>query len=148
FGFSLLDMKRYLQTRGLPAEGYSLDIDDMRALGRPLIALVTIGGYAHFVVVKGVRSGHVLIGDPARGLMSVPDADFKKIWGGLALIVMKPPTNVTTGFNLARDWDPWSPSPIRTFQGERTITSITDNLPPIYQIETSILPYIIPVGGI
>lgn len=146
-GFSLLDMKAYLASRGLQAQGYRLDIDDMRSLGRPMIALVTIRGYTHFVVIKGARAGHVLIGDPARGLISVPDDDFKKIWSGIALIVMDPPPAVRPGFNLARDWNPWATAPTRSMQGERSINTITDNLPPIYQIQVQILPNI-PVGGL
>ncbi|MBN8847513.1 MULTISPECIES: C39 family peptidase [unclassified Sphingomonas] len=146
-GFSLLDMKNYLLARGFGAQGYRLGIEDMRALGKPMIALINVRGYTHFVVVKGARGGRVLIGDPARGLLKVPDAEFAKMWSGIALIVTDPPTGVSGAFNLARDWDPWSTSPTRIFQGERSITATTDNLPPIYQIQQQILPNI-RVGGV
>ena len=146
-GFSLLDMKNYLVARGFNTQGYRLDIDDMRALHKPMIALVNVRGYTHFVVVKGARDGRVLIGDPARGLIKVSDAEFAKIWSGVALIVTSTPNGVTSAFNLARDWEPWSQSPTRIFQGERSIAATTDNLPPLYQIEQQILPTI-RVGGI
>ena len=146
-GFSLLDMKTYLIERGLPAQGYRLDVADIQSIGQPMIALVTIRGYTHFVVIKGARDGKGLVGDPARGLMTMPDADFTKIWSGIALMVADPPATARPGFNLARDWNPWTSPPTRTFQGERSIATITDNLPPIYQIQQQLLPTI-RVGGL
>lgn len=146
-GFSLLDMKNYLIGRGFGAQGYRLDIEDMRALEKPMIALINVRGYTHFVVIKGARGGRVLIGDPARGLIKVSDAEFARMWSGIALIVTAPPNGREGAFNLARDWNPWSTAPTQLFQGERTITATTDNLPPIYQIQVQILPSI-RVGGI
>jgi len=146
-GFSLLDMKNYLIARGFEAQGYRLGIEDVRALAKPMIALINVRGYTHFVVIKGARDGRVLIGDPARGLIKVSDADFARMWSGIALVVVAPPAGLDGAFNLARDWDPWSTAPTRVFQGERTITATTDNLPPIYQIQVQILPNI-RVGGI
>lgn len=139
-GFSLLDMKTYLTKRGLPAQGYRLDVADLRSIAQPMIALVTIKGYTHFVVIKGARDGKVMLGDPARGLINMSEAEFTKIWSGVALIVADPPATLKPGFNLARDWDPWTSPPTRTFQGERTINNITDNLPSIYQFEKQIVP--------
>ena len=146
-GFSLLDMKTYLLRRGLPAQGYRLDVADIRSIAQPMIALVTIKGYTHFVVIKGARDGKILFGDPARGLLSLPESDFKKIWSGIALVMAEPPSTAKPGFNLARDWDPWTVAPSRTVQSERTIDSITDNLPPIYQIDKQLLPTF-RVGGL
>lgn len=142
FGFSLLDMKNYLASRGYAAQGYRLDVSDIRSLQRPMIALITIKGYTHFVVIKGARNGKILIGDPARGLLTVPELDFKANWSGIALIVSDNPDRPKPMFNLARDWDPWAAAPTRWFQGERTINTVTDNLPPIYQIERQLLPTI------
>jgi uncharacterized protein len=146
-GFSLLDMKTYLTRRGLPAQGYRLDVSDIHSLARPMIALVTIKGYTHFVVIKGAEGKNILIGDPARGLLTLSDADFHAIWSGIALIIPDRDNGAKPQFNLARDWNPWTSSPTRSFQGERAINTITDNLPPIYQIEKQILPTI-RVGGI
>lgn len=146
-GFSLLDMKNYLIGRGFGAQGYRLGIEDMHALAKPMIALINVRGYTHFVVIKGARDGRVLVGDPARGLIKVSDAEFARMWSGIALVVTAPPNGRDGAFNLARDWNPWSTAPTRIFQGERTITATTDNLPPIYQIQVQILPTI-RVGGI
>lgn len=60
-GFSLLDMKRFLESRGYQADGYSASLDRLIDAGIPAIALINYRGYSHFVVVKGVRDGRVLV---------------------------------------------------------------------------------------
>jgi predicted double-glycine peptidase len=66
-GFSLLDMRRYLQSLGFQADGFELPLDKLFEEGLPAIVLLNDRGYRHFVVVKGLRRGRVLVGDPARG---------------------------------------------------------------------------------
>lgn len=146
-GFSLLDMKNYLVGRGFQAQGFRLAVSDMRGLGLPMIALVTVKGYTHFVVVKGARDGRVLIGDPARGMFAMSDEDFTKIWSGIALIVIAPPARLIGRFNQASEWAPWTAPPTDSVIVPRTAGNITDNLPPIYQLQIQVLPTI-PVGGL
>ena len=67
-GFSLLDMKRYLDARGIKSDGYKVTIQDIQRTGVPGIALIELRGYKHFVVVKGVEGGQVLVGDPSFGI--------------------------------------------------------------------------------
>jgi predicted double-glycine peptidase len=101
-GFSLLDMKRYLLDLGLTADGYRVSLDQIRASGIPGIALVTVRGYRHFVVVKGITPAGVLIGDPAMGLRSMLPRDFEKVWNGVYFVL----TNAAAKgrFNDQRDW--------------------------------------------
>lgn len=143
-GFSLLDMKSYLRRLGFQAAGMRMEVADLRDLNLPVIALVTIRGYAHFVVVKGAQDGKVLLGDPMRGLVTMDDSAFAKIWGGIALVVTKPPAGVTPQFNAAADWQPWATAPTGRVW-VRTAGFTTDNLPPIYQVQRQLLP-LIPVG--
>jgi predicted double-glycine peptidase len=79
-GFSLLDMKRYLDDRGYQAEGIYADLDELADMGIPAIVLVNLNGYNHFVVIKGVKNGEVMVGDPAAGLKLYRKAEFEKIW--------------------------------------------------------------------
>src|SRR5690606_15568794 len=65
-GFSLLDMRRYLESQGFTADGFELPLDKLLEEGLPAIVLLNDRGYRHFVVVKGLRDGRVLLGDPAR----------------------------------------------------------------------------------
>ena len=67
-GFSMLDMKSYLNSAGFDAQGIRLGEKGLTNLSRPAIVLLDLKGFKHFVVVKGVRDGRVLVGDPMLGL--------------------------------------------------------------------------------
>lgn len=77
-GFSMLDMKRYLEHRGYQADGFRLPLAPLRTDVRlPVIALLTLDGYRHFVIIKGISPTDVLVGDPARGLKVFPREQFQ-----------------------------------------------------------------------
>src|SRR5262249_40664713 len=79
-GFSLLDLKRFVVSRGHLADGYGkLDILALARLA-PAIVPTVVGGNNHFVVVRGVREGHVLLADPAFGNRTMTVERFEAIW--------------------------------------------------------------------
>ncbi|RDE06316.1 C39 family peptidase [Sphingomonas aracearum] len=86
-GFSLLDMKRYLATSGLRADGYKVSLDAIRGRGLPGIVLVTVREYRHFIVLKGVGPTDVLVGDPSTGLHRLPRAKFEEMWNGVYFVL-------------------------------------------------------------
>lgn len=103
-GFSLLDMKSYLDRRGLRTDGFRMTLDKLADIGVPAIALINTNGYKHFVVVKGVEADRVVIGDPALGTIVVDRPIFESIWNGIVLAARE---DVETGrdyFGQARDW--------------------------------------------
>lgn len=106
-GFSMLDLKHYLDGRGLQADGFKLTLDQWAKLGVPGIALLNVGGFRHFVVVKGIRRDKVLLGDPSRGTTSLPRTAFEGSWNGIGLIVRVQARRARRGFNLQRDWSSW-----------------------------------------
>ncbi|MFZ5617567.1 MAG: C39 family peptidase [Pseudomonadota bacterium] len=103
-GFSLLEMKNFLEAGGLRADGFNLTLDRVAEIGVPGIALIDEGGYRHFVVVKGLARGKILLGDPARGLRTVSSKKFRQVWDGTILFVRSDLTTGKEGFNHARDW--------------------------------------------
>lgn len=103
-GFSLLEMKRYLESIGLKADGFSLSLERIEEIGVPGIALVDVRGYKHFVVVKGVTKDVVLLGDPSSGVISVSREDFTKRWDGTILFVRSEVQRGKDNFNKAEDW--------------------------------------------
>ena len=111
-GFSLLDMKRFLDAHGYQANGYRVTLEDVAARKQPVIALIDLGAYRHFVVIKGVAEGQVLIGDPALGLKIYKAADFKKLWNGVVLALYDAPNIKPAAFNLVSEWQPWSRAPV------------------------------------
>lgn len=102
-GFSLLDLRRYLRSRGLHADGFELPLDKLLQEGLPAIVLINERGYRHFVVVKGMRNGRVLVGDPAMGIRMVPRDVFETIWTNGVLFVVHNRRDLAR-FNDARDW--------------------------------------------
>lgn len=88
-GFSLLEIKRFVEKRGYVANGYRIkDVQRISNLRIPAITLITVRGYAHFVVIKGVAQGQVFIADPAFGNRSRPLEDFGQEWNGVILVVL------------------------------------------------------------
>lgn len=102
-GFSLLDIKRYLQSNGFDADGFQLPLEKLQQERLPAIALINEKGYHHFVVIKGLRGGRVLIGDPAVGTRSKSVAQFERVWENKLLFVIHNRRNWAT-FNSADDW--------------------------------------------
>lgn len=103
-GFSLLEMKNFLEASGLRADGFNLTLDRVREIGVPGIALIDESGYRHFVVIKGFAHGKVLVGDPARGLRTLSPKKFQQLWDGTILFVRSDLATGKKNFNNARDW--------------------------------------------
>ncbi len=103
-GFSMLDMSNYLNAHGLQAKGYKMTEDVIEKHRMPFIALVNNKGYNHFVVVKTVDSGRVLVGDPNTGNTEYSRDDFAKIWNGLALVVVNNASKAHAAFGDQKEW--------------------------------------------
>lgn len=87
-GFSMLDMKRYVESIGMRAHGYRIDAKALYQLQMPVIALMDVKHYKHFVLVKGASGGRVFIADPALGHRVVFERDFVAGWNGIVLAVV------------------------------------------------------------
>ena len=102
-GFSLLDMKRYLEAHGYEADGFEAPLDKLASARIPAIVLINENGYNHFVVVKGIRDQRVLIGDPSGGTRALTRSAFEALWANQILFVISNRQDVA-GFNQASDW--------------------------------------------
>jgi predicted double-glycine peptidase len=79
-GFSLLDLQRYVDRRGYEGVGYGrLALPDLIALA-PAIVPLSLNGYDHFVVFRGVWGNWVLLADPAWGNRTMPIERFESVW--------------------------------------------------------------------
>lgn len=102
-GFSLLDMQRFLGSRGYLADGFVQPLEKLTEAGLPAIVLIAEKGYHHFVVLKGIRDGRVLIGDPALGTRAMARASFEAVWVNHLLFVIHNRQEMAV-FNNANDW--------------------------------------------
>jgi uncharacterized protein len=87
-GFSMLDMKHYVESIGLRAHGFRIEPEALYRLQMPVIALLDIKGYRHFVLVKGAAAGRVFVADPALGHRVMLQHDFVQGWNGVVLAVV------------------------------------------------------------
>ncbi|PYC22550.1 C39 family peptidase [Pseudomonas alcaligenes] len=89
-GFSMLDMKNYLQTEGFRAKGYRLQANMLASVKVPTIVLVEIRGFKHFVVMQKATDQWVYIGDPALGHRRLTLDEFTQGWNGIVFAVIGP----------------------------------------------------------
>ena len=102
-GFSLLDIKRFLASKGFEADGFQVPLEKLDEEGIPAIVLIDERGYHHFVVVKGYKNDRVLIGDPARGTRSMSRRRFDDMWKTHIVFVIHNERDRAI-FNSPRDW--------------------------------------------
>lgn len=128
YGFSLLDMKRFLTAHGYRSDGYRVGLDRFKAAGVPGIVLLNTKGYRHFVVIKGLSDDAVVIGDPARGVRVIKRADFETMWNGIVFVLR---TDVAEGrrhFNQAADWHARPKAPFGAILSRRDLAAFTVQL--------------------
>lgn len=87
-GFSLLDMKNYVDTLGLEGRGYRVPFELLKNLKFPAITLLDTTGYRHFVVLKKATEDKVYLADPALGNKAMAAKDFITGWNGVIFVVI------------------------------------------------------------
>ncbi len=90
-GFSLLDLKRFLESRGYAGEGYGdVGLADLVDLA-PAIVPIRIYDYDHFVVFRGLAAGRAVLADSAYGNRTMLVPHFLDVWRGqIAFVVRRP----------------------------------------------------------
>lgn len=103
-GFSMLDMKKYLEAIGYRADGFRISLDRLIQVGVPGIMLINEDGYRHFVVIKGVSKDGVLFGDPAKGLRIFRRSDFEKMGDDVIFLIRDHRKSARSRFNQMKEW--------------------------------------------
>ena len=89
-GFSMLDMKRYVESIGMRARGYRIEPENLSSVSIPVVVLMDIRGYKHFVVLQRTEKDWVYVGDPVLGHKRYKFDDFVKGWNGIIFAVIGP----------------------------------------------------------
>ncbi len=103
-GFSLLDIKRYLQRHGLESNGYRAPLSKLAEVKLPAIVLLNVRGYHHFVVLEGIENNRVLLADPANGMRSEPIGVFESEWSGIFFLITSNIDQGQKSFNSDQKW--------------------------------------------
>jgi predicted double-glycine peptidase len=89
-GFSLLDLKRYAESKGFKAAAYAgVQLPDLEKFGPAIVPIIS-HGYPHFVVFRQRIGGLVLLADPAFGNRSISEEEFGRVWqSNIAFVVRR-----------------------------------------------------------
>jgi len=129
-GFSLLEMKTYLESIGYQADGFRVSLDKVARVGVPVIVLIETRGYKHFVVIKGLLDDRVLVGDPARGVAVMSRADFMQLWkDGIVFAIHNDDAIGRQNFNVAEEWNLRPVAPVGSGVNRTGLASFTVMLP-------------------
>jgi hypothetical protein len=109
-GFSLLDLKRYVDGRGYTGIGFGeMTLADLVEQA-PIMVPVNFDGYNHFVVFRGMRGNRVLLADPAFGNRTMLAAKFVERWleypefGKVGFVVSRVQDGPVSTNQLAPEW--------------------------------------------
>jgi predicted double-glycine peptidase len=109
-GFSLLDLKRYVDQRGYVGIGYGkMTLADLVEQA-PIMVPVNFDGYNHFVVFRGMRGDRVLLADPAFGNRTMLVGKFEESWldypefGKVGFVVSRAQDGPSPPNQLAPEW--------------------------------------------
>ena len=128
-GFSLLDMKNYLKSHGVRADGFKVGLDKFAKAGVPAITLIETNGYRHFVIIKGANDNEILVGDPALGVKIYKRAEFEAIWKGIIFVIRDRIKVAQSHFNEQRDWRVRQKAPFGTALTRDSLGMFTLMLP-------------------
>lgn len=128
-GFSLFDIKGFLGSRGFTANGYRGSLDRLAEVGIPAIVLINTRGYLHFVVIMGVTSNEILVGDPALGMKTYARDEFNGMWNGVLFVIEGGLEVARKHFNDKRDWLVRHKAPFGTALTRQGLASFTMQLP-------------------
>ncbi|PSU33995.1 C39 family peptidase [Photobacterium lutimaris] len=128
-GFSMLDMKNYLESVGLEANGYNIPLEKFHDLRIPAITIVNFDGYMHFVVIKGMNEKNVILGDPSRGTLLIPIADFKQVYKGTVLLVKNRVELGRGSFITADNYNIYNSSPLSEAVVRDSLSTFSITLP-------------------
>ncbi len=141
-GFSLLEMKQYLEENEMIADGFRLTLDRIQEIGVPGIALIEVKGYKHFVVIKGITDKTVLIGDPSAGVHARTRKEFEKLWDGVILFIRSDVVRGKANFNKTADWRLAPSSPFDRAMDQESLQSIA-----LYQTRPSTSGFTLGIGN-
>lgn len=95
-GFSMLDMQRYVDRLGYEGVGYRVPAKALLGLKMPVIVLLNLHGYEHFVVLKQVVEGYAFLADPRLGNREMPMESFVHDWNGVIFAIVGRKYNPST----------------------------------------------------
>ncbi|OZS41370.1 C39 family peptidase [Photobacterium sanguinicancri] len=114
---------------GLEANGYKLPLEKIKKLGIPAITIINFDGYMHFVVIKGINTKQVILGDPSRGTVVMDIAEFEEYYKGLVLLVKSHIDVARNGFIKKENYSVYAASPTAEAVSRDSLATFSITLP-------------------
>jgi len=133
YGFSLADMQRYLASLGFASDGYRVTLDKVAEVGVPAITLINTHGYSHFVVIKGIKDGDVLVGDPAAGLKAIPRPQFEAMWQNIVFVIHGDLASGQRHFNRPDEWMVRRKAPFDSALSRQGLATFATMMPGLFE---------------
>lgn len=128
-GFSMLDMKRYLESEGLAADGFKIPAGRIAKIGVAGLILLEKLETPHFVVVIGESDGELLVSDPARGIWNISIEEVEQLWNGVFFVVRERVRLAKGNFNDAVVWKSRRWAPVGEAEMAQLIVPLMKELP-------------------
>jgi predicted double-glycine peptidase len=113
-----------LNAHNFQGDGFELPLNKLLESGLPAIVLISEKSYQHFVVIKGMRDGRILLGDPSSGTRAISRNRFENLWVNRLLFVIHNRQDQAK-FNNNADWQVAPRSPLGTAVDLGSLTSTT-----------------------
>jgi predicted double-glycine peptidase len=128
-GFSMLDMKRYLESEGFSADGFKIPLERIKKLNIAGLILLVKLETPHFVVVIGHSDGELLISDPAKGIWNMSLEEVSELWNGVFFLVRDRASLARSNFNDPEVWKRRRWSPIEDAEMAQWIVPLAEEIP-------------------
>jgi predicted double-glycine peptidase len=129
-GFSLLDLKKAVQSMGYRAAGFKLAPEQLARLTAPVMVHVEPRGYKHFAVFRGMSWRRVYLADPARGNLRMSLERFLDEWSGIIFVLGKKGEEQIKDYPLAlRHNDDYGQPELLRFNGQLDLGTFINMLP-------------------
>lgn len=137
-GFSLLDIKNYVDSLNLNGQGFKISYQQLLTIRVPTVILLDEDGYLHFVVFREATPEYVFVADPIRGNQRFRADQFEGLWNGIIFVIA--PGSGTLQYNRA--------NVLANVPAPASMSQMADGMPPMTTALAAALLQTIYIPGI
>ncbi len=89
-GCSLLDISAAAKKLGMNTSAFKLQDCNLSSLNYGIVQIITQEGFSHFCVFYGLKDNCVIIGDPAKSVIIIPQDEFLDMWKSRIILEISP----------------------------------------------------------
>lgn len=102
-GCTLLDISNAANNLGMSTSAFQLQDNDLSYLNYGIVQVLTQEGFSHFCVFYGLKDGYVILGDPAKGVILMPQDEFLDMWKSRIILEISPDKDFHVINNISKN---------------------------------------------